>query len=115
MPKRAAKSSPATEVDLRVQLAERRAERDQKVARSLCAVSSELCRAGAEWEWFDLTDTRGHQTFCFCPGHALAAELCCAGDEDIYPSMSPAQFLSAVARAEARAHNERRHQEVDGV
>jgi hypothetical protein len=105
--------APATELELRVELAERRAERDQRMARSLCAVSSELCRAGDEWEWFDLT--RGRSTFCFCPGHALAAELCCVGDGDIYPSMSPEQFLSAVARAEARAHNERRHQEVNGV
>ena len=37
-------------------------------------------RGGDEWEWFDLT--AGRRTFCFCPGHALAAELCCTGDGD---------------------------------
>lgn len=95
------RANPRTELELRVELARRRDEREQRQARALCAVDSDRCRAGDEWEWFDLS--QGRRTFCFCPAHALAAELCCAGDEHTYPAMSPEHFLTAVRRAEANA------------
>jgi hypothetical protein len=75
----AKRADHVSEVELRVELARRRDDRDQRQARSLCAVDSDHCRAGDEWEWFDLLDaelgSRGAKvTYCFCPAHSLAAE-----------------------------------------
>jgi len=92
--------APATELELRVELAQRRDEREQRQARALCAIDSESCRAGDEWQWFDLTQR--NRTYCFCPAHALAAEIACVGTEDVYAAMTAEQLIRAIQSVEAR-------------
>ena len=98
------------ELELRVELARRRDEREQKIARSLCALDSAHCRAGDEWEWFDLSVGQRGRTYCFCPAHSLAAELALVNGSDIYASMSVEQFLDRVRELELErdTHRERR-------
>ena len=94
-----------TELEQRVEIARRRDERDQKRARSLCAVDSEHCRAGDEWEWFDISVPG--RTYCFCPAHALAAEL--LGSPNYIDACEPAGIIDRInhceyLRAQQKAH-----------
>lgn len=86
----------ATELELRVEFARRRDERDQKRARALCAVDSEHCRAGDEWEWFDISIPG--RTYCFCPAHALAAEL--LGPPDYFDACAPVEIIERINACE---------------
>lgn len=98
--------TPATELELRVELAKRRDVREQKIARSLCAVDSETCRAGDEWEWFDLVDAPRARTYCFCPAHALAAELATTGGV-FFDGLSGPQIVAKIHELEHRRDSER--------
>jgi hypothetical protein len=101
------KQQSGTELELRVEFARRRDEREQRQARSLCAVDSDHCRAGDEWEWFDLVDAPRARTFCFCPAHALAAELTSTGGV-FFDAPSGPQIIAKIHELERKRGDDRK-------